>query len=55
MRLIELFETKTVKKPVKSAPPRNYVAKNSPKTGAGSHKENKYSRKEKHKTPNKDK
>ena len=50
MRLFELFETKTAKKAVvKSPPPRNFVAKNAPKTGAGSHADKKYSRKEKHK------
>jgi len=38
MRLFELFEGKTVKKTVKSPPPRNFVAKNAKTSGAGSHK-----------------
>jgi len=50
MRLFELFEAKTVKKPVVPATtPRNYVAKNAQKTGAGAHTKKGYSRKEKHK------
>ena len=50
MRLIELFEAKTDKKKVvKSPPPRNFVAKNAQTTGAGAHKDTKFSRKEKHK------
>ena len=49
MRLCELFEAKTAKKIIKPPPPRNFVAKNSPKTGAGAHTDKKYSRKEKHK------
>ena len=49
MRLFELFETKTAKKVVKAPPPRNFVAKNAQRTGAGSHTDKKYSRKEKHK------
>ena len=54
MRLYELFEAKAAKKPVVPATtPRNLVAKNAPKTGAGSHSEKKYTRKEKHKN-NKD-
>jgi hypothetical protein len=49
MRLYELFEAKPAKKIVKSPPPRNFVAKNAKTSGAGSHSEHKYSRKEKHK------
>jgi len=50
MRLYELFEAKPAKKAVVPATtPRNFVAKNAPKTGAGSHTQKKYSRKEKHK------
>jgi len=52
MRLFELFEAKTAKKVVaKAAPPRNFVAKNAQKSGAGSHTTKKFTRKEKHKTP----
>lgn len=46
MRLIEMFESKS-KKTVKSPPPRNFVAKNAKKSGAGPHKDKK--RKEKYK------
>jgi hypothetical protein len=50
MRLFELFEVKTAKKVVATAPPpRNFVAKNAQTTGAGSHTSKKFSRKEKHK------
>jgi hypothetical protein len=50
MRLFELFEAKPAKKiAVKSPPPRNFVAKNAPTTGAGSHTSKKFTRKEKHK------
>lgn len=49
MRLFELFEAKTAKKVVKAPPPRNFVAKNAQRTGAGSHVGKKYDRKEKHK------
>lgn len=50
MRLFELFEAKPAKKPVvKSPPPRNFVAKNAQTSGAGSHVDKKYTRKEKHK------
>ena len=59
MTLFEILnridEAKADKKVVKSPPPRNFVAKNSPKTGAGPHTDSKYSRKEKHKKPNTDK
>ena len=55
MRLIELFEAKVDKKVVKSPTPRNFVAKNAPKTGAGSHTGKKYNRKEKHKKADSDK
>jgi len=47
MRLIELFEAKPAKK-VAAPPPRNFVAKHAQKSGAGSHTDKKYSRKEKH-------
>lgn len=52
MRLFDFFESKSiVNTVVKSPPPRNFVAKNSPTSGAGSHTDKKYSRKEKHKSP----
>jgi hypothetical protein len=51
MRLIELFEAKPAKKTVKAPPPRNFVAKNAQTSGAGSHTDKKYSRKEKYKKP----
>ena len=55
MRLFELFEAKTANKAVvPSMTPRNFVAKNAPKTGAGAHTTKKYSRKEKHKNTPKD-
>lgn len=52
MRLIELFEAKgsANKKVVKAPPPRNFVAKHAKTSGAGSHSDKKYSRKEKHKS-----
>jgi hypothetical protein len=50
MRLSELFETKLNKKKVPASAPRNFVAKNAPKSGAGSHSEKKHTRKEKHKS-----
>lgn len=52
MRLFELFEAKAAKKLVaKSPPPRNFVAKAvTRKTGSGSHSENKFTRREKHKS-----
>ena len=42
-----------MKKPKKVAPPtpRNFVAKNAQKTGAGAHEPKKYTRKEKYKKP----
>jgi hypothetical protein len=49
MLLIELFETKPAKKPTDKPAVRNFVAKNAPKTGAGSHTDKKFNRKEKHK------
>ena len=51
MRLYELFETKPAKKLVVAAvKPRDFVAKAvTRKTGSGSHSENKFTRKEKHK------
>jgi hypothetical protein len=48
MRLFELFEAKTDKKKVPATIPRNFVAKNAPTSGAGSHTEKKFTRKEKH-------
>jgi hypothetical protein len=47
----DIDEAKTAKKVVvKSPPPRNFVAKAvTRKTGSGSHSENKFTRKEKHK------
>jgi hypothetical protein len=52
MRLFELFEAKPAKKAVvKTPPPRNFVAKNAQKSGAGSHEIKSYTRKEKHKKP----
>lgn len=50
MRLFEIFESKTVKKDkIDATKPRNFVAKNAKTSGAGSHVEKKYNRKEKHK------
>jgi hypothetical protein len=49
MRLFELFEAKTDKKKVPATTPRNFVAKNAKTSGAGSHTDKKYNRKEKHK------
>lgn len=49
MRLIEIFESKKANKKVVSPTPRNFVAKNAQRSGAGSHADKKYSRKEKHK------
>ena len=56
MTLFELLESMPEKKTVKvpATPVRNYVAKNSPTTGAGSHTDKKYSRKEKHKSSKRD-
>ena len=48
MRLFELFEAKSKKKPTSPAP-RNFVAKHAKTSGAGSHSDKKHSRKEKHK------
>ena len=51
MRLFELFEAKPAKKlVVKASPPRNLVAKNAQKSGAGAHEPKKFTRKEKHRT-----
>ena len=47
MRLSELFEAKTKKK--EAPAPRNFVAKHAKTSGAGSHSDTKYNRKEKHK------
>ena len=53
MRLFELFEAKSKKKP--AAPvQRNFVAKNAKTSGAGSHSDKKYNRKEKHKKTDSD-
>ncbi len=50
MKLIELFEGKPgKKKTVPASKPNNFVAKNAPTTGAGSHTDKKFNRKEKHK------
>ena len=52
MRLIEIFEAKNAnKKKVTPPAPRNFVAKHAQTSGAGSHTDKKYSRKEKHKKP----
>ena len=48
MLLCELFESKSKKKPTPPAP-RNFVAKHAKTSGAGSHTEKKFTRKEKHK------
>jgi hypothetical protein len=54
MRLFELYKKKVSGAELdKVAKPRNFVAKNSPTTGAGSHTSKKYSRKEKYKDKNK--
>lgn len=50
MKISELFENKTKKDVVKPPVARNYVAKNSQKSGAGAHEPKKYTRKEKHKS-----
>lgn len=50
MRLFELFEASQAKKPDVTTVPRNFVAKNAPKSGAGPHTEKKFTRKEKHKS-----
>ncbi len=52
MRLVELFEAKPKK--VQAPAPRNFVAKNAKTSGAGSHSDNKFNRKEKHKNTPKD-
>jgi hypothetical protein len=49
MRLSELFESNVKKKEVPSSTPRNFVAKHAKTSGAGSHTEKKFDRKEKHK------
>jgi hypothetical protein len=54
MRLFELFEAKTDKKKVPATTPRNFVAKNAKTSGAGSHSDKKFNRKEKHKNTNSD-
>jgi hypothetical protein len=53
MRLFELFEARPKKK-VQIPAPRNFVAKHAKTSGAGSHSDTKYSRKEKHKSTSKD-
>jgi hypothetical protein len=54
MKISELFEGKPAKKVTTKPAIRNYVAKNAPKTGAGSHTDKKFDRKEKHKNAIKD-
>ena len=55
MRLFELFEAKAKEK-VPAATPRNFVAKAvTRKTGSGSHSDNKFTRREKHKNKSIDK
>ena len=54
MRLIELFEKQTETKG-QLPPPRNPVAKNAQRTGAGAHSSSKYNRKIKHKNKDSDK
>ena len=55
MRLCDLFEKNSQKKDIdKLSKPRNFVAKHAKTSGAGAHQDKKYSRKEKHKTSNKD-
>lgn len=54
MTLFELFEAKADKKKVAAPAPRNFVAKNAPKSGAGAHTEKKFTRKEKHKKSDSD-
>lgn len=49
MRLIELFETKPAKKTAEKPANRNFVAKYAQTSGAGSHTDKKFNRKEKHK------
>lgn len=49
MRLLELFEGKPKKKEIPASTPRNFVAKHAKTSGAGSHSDKKYNRKEKHK------
>ncbi len=52
MKLIEIFEAKKAdKKKVTPPAPRNFVAKHAKRSGAGSHSDTKYNRKEKHKKP----
>lgn len=54
MRLLELFEAKEKKKDIPASTPRNFVAKHAKTSGAGSHSDKKFNRKEKHKNRNKD-
>lgn len=50
MKLFELLEAiNNTKKKSAVPPPRNFVAKNSPTSGAGAHTSKKFTRKEKHK------
>jgi len=52
MRLIELFEAKPAKKiVVKSAPVRNFVAKNAKTSGAGPHTKKGYDRNQEKRKP----
>lgn len=55
MKISDIFESKTKRKDkIPMSVPRNYVAKNSKTSGAGSHTSKEYSRKEKHKNKPKD-
>ncbi len=54
MRLSELFEARAQKKELPASTPRNFVAKNAKTSGAGSHSDKKYNRKEKHKAKSSD-
>lgn len=49
MTLFELFEAKPSKKKVEAPARRNFVAKYAKTSGAGSHTDKKFTRKEKHK------
>jgi hypothetical protein len=49
MTLFELFEAKPSKKKAEAPKPQNFVAKYAKTSGAGSHTEKKFTRKEKHK------
>lgn len=54
MKIYEILgESKQRKKEVTVPATRNFVAKNAPKSGAGSHTTKKFTRKEKHKSKEK--